>query len=163
MQAMKTPLRCLLPLVLLAATLSAGEYASPADWAFKTVFPEVPKLEKREPEGVRAAYLASCEHKDEHFRLLRVVPLRPATPADAERTYDQARKKYFSGKDKVLIDELNTTVRGLPGRRYVYATHKGRRITDLTVILCAGEIYELSHEASIDAKPTPELARFEGQ
>jgi len=163
MLAMKTPLRRLLPLTLLVATLHAGEFASPADWPFKTVFPEAPKLEKREPEGMRAAYLASCEHRGEHFRLLRVVPLRPVTAADAERTYDQARKKYFSGKEKVLIDELNTTVRGLPGRRYVYASQKGKRITDLTVILCAGEIYELSHEAAIDAKATPELARFEGQ
>jgi hypothetical protein len=160
---MKTTLRRLLPLLLLGATLRAGEFASPADWPFKTVFPAAPKLEKREPEGVRAAYLASCEYNGEQFRLLRVVPLRAVGPADAEKTYDQARKKYFSGKEKVLIDELNTTVRGLPARRYVFASHKGKRVTDLTVILCGGEIFELSHEAALEAKVTAEVTRFEGQ
>jgi len=160
---MMTSLRSLLPLLLLCTALRAGEFASPADWPFHTVFPSEPKLEKREPEGMRAAYLASCEHNGEQFRLLRVVPLRPATAADAEKTYDLARKKYFSGKEKVLVDELNTTVRGLPARRYVYASHKGKRITDLTIFLCQGDIFELSHEAPIDAKVSAETLRFESQ
>lgn len=160
---MKSILRNLVPLAFLTVLAHAGEFPSPADWAFRTIFPEAPKIEKREAEGVRVAFLASCEHQGEQFRLLRVVPLHPVSSAEAEKTYDQARKKYFSGKEKVLIDELNTTVRGLPGRRYVYASHKGKRITDLTIILCGGEIYELSHEAPLDAKMSAETNRFEGQ
>lgn len=160
---MKTSLRTLLPFLLLCIALHAGEFASPADWPFHTVFPAQPKLEKREPEGMRAAYLASCEHNGEQFRLLRVVPRRPVTAADAEKTYDLARRKYFSGKEKVLVDELNTTVHGLPARRYVYASHKGRRVTDLTIFLCQGEIFELSHEAPINAKVSAETLRFKGQ
>lgn len=144
----------------LAASLFAGEVRGPEGWPLQANFPEEPKVEKHEPKGAEAVYLAFCEKDDEKFRLLRVIPTKGTPPPEAEKIYEKARKKYFSNKEKVIIDELDCLIGGKPARRYVYASGKGKRLTDLCILVHAGEVYELSHETGVNSPVSPAAVRF---